>query len=88
MKREVSPSAVVYGNLPGHRASDNPQSTLPLDLSVSLAHPDLAVREKREIRITELIVCSNTQHGLQKQGLGRHTKVLTISLSQIWSQEA
>ena len=63
VKHEVSPSAVVYGDLPGHCASNNPQSTLPLDLSVSLAHLDLVVREDREIHITELTVCLNTQHG-------------------------
>ena len=63
VKCEVSPSTVVYGDQPGHRASGNPQSTFPSDLSVSSAHPYLVVREDRGIRITELTVCSNTQHG-------------------------
>ena len=40
------------------RASDNPQSSLPSDVSVSSARPDIVMREGNVIKISELTVCS------------------------------
>ena len=66
IKSEISPPTVLYANLPGYRASDNPQSTLPSDVSVSYARPDIVMREGNVVKISELTVCSNTQRGFDE----------------------
>ena len=57
----------IYADLPHRWCSDNPPATVPLQLSVSSARPDMAMRiNKRKIHILELTVCSNTPRGFDE----------------------
>ena len=66
MNKQISSTTTIFADLRGHRASENPQTTIPVDLSVSAARPDMVLREGRSLRILELTVCSNTQRGFEE----------------------
>ena len=80
IKSEISPPTVLYADLPGYRACDNPQSTLPSDVSVSSAPPDIVMREGNVIKISELTVCSNTQRGFDEARSRKRNKHAYIQL--------
>ena len=63
-------------------ASDNPQSTLPSDVSISSARPDLtsSMCEGNVIKISELTVCSNTQRGFDEARSRKRNKHAYIQL--------
>ena len=80
IKSEISPPTLLYADLPGYRASDNPQSTLPSDVSVSSARPDIVMREGNVIKISELTVCSNTQRGFDEARSRKRNKLAYTQL--------
>ena len=80
IKSEISPPTVLYADLPGYRVSENPQSTLPSDVSVSSARPDIVMREGNVIKISELTVCSNTQRGFDEARSRKRNKPAYIQL--------
>ena len=49
------------------RASESPQATIPVNLAVSTARPDMVLMEGKSLRILELIVCSSRQRGKIKE---------------------
>ena len=67
------------------RASENPQSSLPSDVSVSSARPDIVMREGNVIKISELTVCSNTQRGFDEARSRKINKLVYIQFYPIIS---
>ena len=58
----TSHSTHVFADLPGLRASNAPQSTIPLDVLVTSSRPDMVVinYHTRTVNMLELTVCGNT----------------------------
>ena len=51
---------VLYVDLPGMRASDNPQGTIPDSILVTSAHPDIVITEQNVVTLIELTIPHNS----------------------------
>ena len=82
IKSDISPPTLLYADLPRYRyrASDNPQSTLPSDASVSSSRPDIVMHEGNVIKISELTVCYNTQTGFDEARSRKRNKLAYTQL--------
>ena len=66
-RHHVSASITIYADLPGHHSNDNPQGTIPLNMSVTPCRPDVVLKlNERKLHILELTICSNTQRGFEE----------------------
>ena len=74
LKDIVPPSSMLYADIPNHRASDSPPSTLPRDITTSLVRPDLVMIEDSSITILELTVPFNSRDALQAASLRKSNK--------------
>ena len=64
----LSTSATLYGDIDGHRAIESPATTIPLDLLVTSARPDIVLIDKAEnvILIIELTIPFNSQESFDR----------------------
>ena len=72
--------AEVYADLDQLRASENPPGTIPCQLVVTTARPDLVVIKGNVIRILELTVCTNSREAMSN---ARTRKLSKISYQQL-----
>ena len=70
----------LYADLPGHRASDSPPSTIPPDILSTSCRPDLILLQEKSIKLLELTVCGNTTEGFANARSRKQTKQDYISL--------
>ena len=54
----------IYGDLPGHWASESPQSTIPPEILATSAWPDMIIIRLKEVLLLELSVPHNSQDSL------------------------
>lgn len=74
------PSTMIYADLPGFRAGNNPPSTLPPNVSVSTARPDIVIQDDRVLKILELTVCSSTPRGFSEAKKRKRNKPAYMQL--------
>ena len=55
-------SPVIYADLPGLKASEDPATTVPMEVTVTSWRPNIVVVRGRWLHLLELIVCGNTEH--------------------------
>ena len=72
--------AEVYADLDQLRASENPPGTIPCQLVVTTARPDLVAIKGNVIRILELTVCTNSREAMSN---ARTRKLSKISYQQL-----
>lgn len=60
IKPSLPPEAKIYSDLTGFRACDNPPSTIPPDLIVTSARPDIVILREKEVLLLELTVPHNS----------------------------
>lgn len=71
----------IYADLDNLRASESPPSTVPLDILVTAARPDIVIVDHRIIQLIELTIPANNCTSLENEDQG-NTK---ISLSPVIS---
>ena len=60
LKPLLSPEERFHADLAGYRVSDNPQSTVPQEIIVTTARPDIVVIKDKHILLIELTIPFNT----------------------------
>ena len=62
----MSHSTIIFVDLPSLRASDAPQSTIPLDILITSSRPDMVIidHQARTLSMLELTVCGNTPEAI------------------------
>ena len=74
LKSNVTPDTQIYADIPGHRASDTPSATIPLNILCTSARPDIVIIHKDTITLLELTVPINTTEGLNNARERKHAK--------------
>ena len=69
------PPLSLYVDLPGLRASEVPQATIPPQVIVTSSRPDLVVIQDGKIRMLELTVCGNTSEALKAANTRKSRKL-------------
>ena len=64
IKEHLDSDTTLYADLPGMRASDNPLSTIPEDILITAARPDIVLGRKEEIILIELTIPHNSFESL------------------------
>ena len=62
--RTALPEARILADLPGLRAEENPPSTIPSELLVTTARPDIVVIANQEVTLVELTIPFNSPESL------------------------
>ena len=60
----LSEGDTLYADLQGYRACDNPPATIPLDIMVTSARPDLVILRHKGILLIELTIPYNSPESL------------------------
>jgi hypothetical protein len=83
--RESDPAAKVFADLPNQRACEAPVSTVPTDLTITTARPDIVLIEDKTVTILELTVPWNSASSLDNARSRKENKpnyqLLTSDLS-------
>ena len=66
LKDHVDSEKNLYADLQGMRASDNPLATIPLDILVTSARPDIVIVGRKEVTIIELTIPHNSPESVLK----------------------
>ena len=56
VSNEIPPCVKLYADLPGLHASESPPATLPTDLSISTARPDIVLVSEESVTMLELTI--------------------------------
>ena len=64
LERHIEPGEKLYADLPGFRASDNHHSTIPPDILVTSARPDIVLVRPGEVILLELTIPYNSPESL------------------------
>ena len=59
-KDHLEPDMVLYANLPGMRASDSPQGTIPDSILITSARPDIIITKQNAVTLIELTIPHNS----------------------------
>ena len=70
----------IYADLPGHRALNNPPSTIPPSLVATSARPDIVIISGSSIHLLELTVPSNTVKNIMNARVRKQSKTNYIHL--------
>jgi len=62
----IEPGEMLYADIPGFRASDNPHSTIPPDIVITSTRPDIVLVRPREVSLLELTIPYNSPESLSK----------------------
>ena len=80
LKSHLPSDNIIYADLPGYRASDNPPSTIPPLFTVTTARPDIVVIERTHVQLLELTVPTNTVQNLKNAKARKESKESYLSL--------
>lgn len=72
----TSHSTIIFVDLPGLRASDAPQSTIPLDTLITSSRPDMVIinHQAKTLSMLELTVCGNTPEAISAAQIRKANK--------------
>ena len=59
LRSHLPDGSALYADLPGHRALENPPSTVPLSIVPTTARPDIVIVQDKTIKLLELTVPTN-----------------------------
>ena len=65
LKDHLEPDLVLFADLPGMRASDNPQGIIPDSILVTSARPDIVIIERKVVTLIELTIPHNSLNSSQ-----------------------
>ena len=77
----------VYVDQDQLRTSENPPGTIPCQLVVSTARPDLVAIKGNVIRILELTVCTNSREAMSNAKIRKLSKILYQQLLGVLEQQ-
>ena len=80
LKSHLPSENIIYADLSGYRASDNPPSTIPPSFTVTTARPDIMVIERTHIQLLELTVPTNTVQNFEECKTRKESKESYLSL--------
>ncbi len=72
--RRIEPGEKLYVDLPGYQASDNPPSTIPSDILVTSARPDIVLVRPSEVILLKLTIPYNSPDALSNAKERKETK--------------
>jgi hypothetical protein len=85
----------LYVDLPGHRAVDNPATTVPPSFVVTSARPDIVIVDStashKTINLLELTVLTNTPQVMEDARCRKQSKEIelpNLSRCMTWSRKA
>ena len=75
----LSENDTLYADLQGYRVCDNPPDTIPLDIIVTSARPDLVILHHKEILLFELTIPYNSPEALSNARKRKMSKEIFLS---------
>ena len=81
LRSHLPDGSTLYADLPGHRALDNPPSTVPLSIVPTTARPDIVIIQDKTIKLLELTVPANTVTHITNARMRKQSKQNYIALT-------
>ena len=60
LQSQLGATHKIYADLPGLRASDGPEATIPIEVAMTTLRRDIVTIQGRSLHMLELTVCGNT----------------------------
>ena len=70
----------MYADLPGLRASEGPQATIPLNLLITSYRPDIVVSEASSVALLELTCPLDSEHHIEAARSRKQNKTEYLQL--------
>ena len=82
LRVHLQPGERLYADLPGMRVTDNPPTTIPVELLDTSARPDIVIVRASEIVLLELMVPYNSPNCLHNARIRKEGKELYLNSGQ------
>lgn len=67
---------MIFADLQGLSASETPQSTIPMEITITTSRPDIVIvyMQTRKVALLELAICGNTLDAMNAAHTTKSTK--------------